>query len=48
MYERLAFGPPEPADPEAYLRAALRYPLRNIGEVAYSSSNYAALDLKRG
>jgi D-alanyl-D-alanine carboxypeptidase len=45
MYERLAFGPPEPADPEAYLQAALRYPLRNFGEVDYSSSNYAALDL---
>lgn len=44
-YERLAFGPPAPADPEAYLRAALRYPLRNFGQVAYSSSNYAALDL---
>jgi D-alanyl-D-alanine carboxypeptidase len=44
-YEKLAFGPPAPSDPEAYLRAALRYPLRNFGEVAYSSSNYAALDL---
>jgi D-alanyl-D-alanine carboxypeptidase len=44
-YERLAFGPPALSDPEAFLRAALRYPLRNFGEVSYSSSNYAALDL---
>jgi D-alanyl-D-alanine carboxypeptidase len=44
-YEQLAFGPPALSDPEAFLRAALRYPLRNFGEVAYSSSNYAALDL---
>jgi D-alanyl-D-alanine carboxypeptidase len=44
-YERLAFGPPAPSDPEAFLQAALRYPLRNFGEVSYSSSNYAALDL---
>ena len=45
MYERLAFGPPALSDPEAFLEAALRYPLRNFGEVSYSSSNYAALDL---
>jgi D-alanyl-D-alanine carboxypeptidase len=45
MYERLAFGPPARSDPEAFLQAALRYPLRNFGEVSYSSSNYAALDL---
>jgi D-alanyl-D-alanine carboxypeptidase len=44
-YEQLAFGPPALSDPEAFLRAALRYPLRNFGEVSYSSSNYAALDL---
>jgi len=44
-YERLAFGPPALSDPEAFLQAALRYPLRNFGEVSYSSSNYAALDL---
>lgn len=44
-YERLAFGPPARSDPEAFLEAALRYPLRNFGEVSYSSSNYAALDL---
>jgi D-alanyl-D-alanine carboxypeptidase len=44
-YERLAFGPPALSDPEASLQAALRYPLRNFGEVSYSSSNYAALDL---
>ncbi len=44
-YERLAFGPPALSDPEAFLDAALRYPLRNFGEVSYSSSNYAALDL---
>jgi D-alanyl-D-alanine carboxypeptidase len=45
MYERLAFGPPALSDPEAFLEAALRYPLRNFGEVSYSSSNYPALDL---
>ena len=45
MYERLAFGPPARSDPEAFLQAALRYPLRDFGEVSYSSSNYAALDL---
>jgi D-alanyl-D-alanine carboxypeptidase len=44
-YERLAFGPPALSDSEAFLQAALRYPLRNFGEVSYSSSNYAALDL---
>jgi D-alanyl-D-alanine carboxypeptidase len=44
-YERLAFGPPALSDPEAFLQAALRYPLRNFGEVSYSSSNYAAIDL---
>jgi D-alanyl-D-alanine carboxypeptidase len=44
-YERRAFGPPALSDPEAFLAAALRYPLRNFGEVSYSSSNYAALDL---
>jgi D-alanyl-D-alanine carboxypeptidase len=44
-YERLAFGPPALSDPEAFLAAALRYPLRNFGEVSYSSSNYAAIDL---
>ena len=44
-YERLAFGPHALGDPEAFLQAALRYPLRNFGEVSYSSSNYAALDL---
>ena len=44
-YEQLAFGPPALSDPEAFLQAALRYPLRNFGEVSYSSSNYAALDL---
>jgi D-alanyl-D-alanine carboxypeptidase len=44
-YERLAFGPPAFSDPEVFLQAALRYPLRNFGEVSYSSSNYAALDL---
>jgi D-alanyl-D-alanine carboxypeptidase len=44
-YERLAFGPPALSDPEAFLQAALRYPLSNFGEVSYSSSNYAALDL---
>lgn len=44
-YERLAFGPPALSDPEAFLRAALQYPLRDFGEVSYSSSNYAALDL---
>jgi D-alanyl-D-alanine carboxypeptidase len=44
-YERLAFGPPALSDPEAFLKAALRYPLRTFGEVSYSSSNYAALDL---
>jgi D-alanyl-D-alanine carboxypeptidase len=44
-YEELAFGPPALADPEKYLAAALRYPLRNFGEVSYSSSNYAAVDL---
>jgi D-alanyl-D-alanine carboxypeptidase len=44
-YERLAFGPPALSDPEVFLQAALRYPLRDFGEVSYSSSNYAALDL---
>jgi D-alanyl-D-alanine carboxypeptidase len=44
-YERLAFGPPALSAPEAFLEAALRYPLRNLGEVSYSSSNYAAIDL---
>jgi len=44
-YEQLAFGPLAPSDPDAFLRAALRYPLRNFGEVSYSSSNYAAVDL---
>jgi D-alanyl-D-alanine carboxypeptidase len=44
-YEQLAFGPPALSDPEAFLEAALRYPLRNFGEVSYSSSNYAAIDL---
>jgi D-alanyl-D-alanine carboxypeptidase len=44
-YERLAFGPPALSDPDAFLQAALRYPLSNFGEVSYSSSNYAALDL---
>jgi D-alanyl-D-alanine carboxypeptidase len=44
-YERLAFVPPARSDPEAFLQAALRYPLRAFGEVSYSSSNYAALDL---
>jgi D-alanyl-D-alanine carboxypeptidase len=44
-YEQLAFGPPALSDPEAFLKAALRYPLRNFGEVSYSSSNYAALDV---
>jgi D-alanyl-D-alanine carboxypeptidase len=44
-YELLAFGPPALSDPEAFLQAALRYPLRDFGEVSYSSSNYAALDL---
>jgi len=44
-YERLAFGPPALSDPQAFLQAALGYPLRNFGEVSYSSSNYAALDL---
>jgi D-alanyl-D-alanine carboxypeptidase len=44
-YERLAFGPPALSDPEAFLQASLRYPLRDFGEVSYSSSNYAALDL---
>src|SRR6266576_2276302 len=44
-YERLAFGPPALSNPEAFLQASLRYPLRNFGEVSYSSSNYAALDL---
>jgi hypothetical protein len=44
-YERLAFGPPALSDPEAFLQAALRYPLRNFGEVSYSSSNYAAVDI---
>src|SRR5581483_5260369 len=39
-YEQLAFGPPALSDPAAYLRAALRYPLRSFGEVSYSSSNY--------
>jgi D-alanyl-D-alanine carboxypeptidase len=44
-YERLAFGPPALSDPEAFLGAALRYPLRSFGEVSYSSSNFAAIDL---
>jgi len=44
-YEQLAFGPPALSDPEAFLKAALRYPLHNFGEVSYSSSNYAALDV---
>jgi D-alanyl-D-alanine carboxypeptidase len=44
-YEKLAFDPPALSDPAAFLQAALRYPLRNFGEVSYSSSNYAALDL---
>jgi len=44
-YEELAFGPPALADPERYLAAALRYPLRRFGSVSYSSSNYAAIDL---
>jgi D-alanyl-D-alanine carboxypeptidase len=44
-YEQLAFGPPALSIPEAFLEAALRYPLRNFGEVSYSSSNYAAIDL---
>jgi D-alanyl-D-alanine carboxypeptidase len=44
-YEQMAFGPPALSDPEAFLQAALRYPLRSFGEVSYSSSNYAALDL---
>ena len=44
-YERLAFGPPTTSDPEAFLQAALRYPLCNFGEVSYSSSNYAVLDV---
>lgn len=44
-YEELAFGPPVLSDPERFLEAALRYPLRNFGERSYSSSNYAAIDL---
>ena len=44
-YEELAFGPPARSDPRRFLEAALRYPLRNFGQVAYSSSNYAAIDL---
>ncbi|HEY8777315.1 MAG TPA: serine hydrolase domain-containing protein [Gaiellaceae bacterium] len=44
-YEQLAFGPPALSEPERFLEAALRYPLRNFGEVSYSSSNYAAIDL---
>ena len=44
-YEELAFGPPALTDPERLLEAALRYPLRNVGELSYSSSNYAAIDL---
>jgi D-alanyl-D-alanine carboxypeptidase len=44
-YEQLAFGPPALSDPAKFLEAALRYPLRNFGEVSYSSSNYAAIDL---
>jgi CubicO group peptidase (beta-lactamase class C family)/ubiquinone/menaquinone biosynthesis C-methylase UbiE len=44
-YEQLAFGPPALSAPETFLEAALRYPLRNFGEVSYSSSNYAAIDL---
>lgn len=44
-YEELAFGPPALSNPKKYLQAALRYPLRNFGEVSYSSSNYAAIDL---
>jgi D-alanyl-D-alanine carboxypeptidase len=44
-YEQLAFRPPALAEPEKFLEAALRYPLRNFGDVSYSSSNYAAIDL---
>lgn len=44
-YEELAFGPPALSDPERFLEAALRYPLRTFGELSYSSSNYAAIDL---
>jgi D-alanyl-D-alanine carboxypeptidase len=44
-YERISFGPPMLFDPEEFLRAALGYPLRRFGEVAYSSSNFAAIDL---
>jgi len=44
-YEELAFGPPALSDPERFLEGALRYPLRNFGELSYSSSNYAAIDL---
>jgi D-alanyl-D-alanine carboxypeptidase len=44
-YDQLAFGPPALSDPETFLEAALRYRLRNFGEVSYSSSNYAAIDL---
>jgi D-alanyl-D-alanine carboxypeptidase len=44
-YERLAFDPPALSTPATFLEAALRYPLRNFGELSYSSSNYAAIDL---
>lgn len=43
-YERISFGPPALSDPEAFLNGVLHYPLKNFGEVSYSSSNYAAVD----
>src|SRR6266496_2990459 len=44
-YEELAFGPPALTDLERFLEAVLKYPLRNFGELSYSSSNYAAVNL---
>lgn len=44
-YERISFGPPALSDPEAFLNGILHYPLKTFGEVSYSSSNYAAVDL---
>lgn len=43
--ERLNFRDRAQGDREELLRVALRYPLRGFGEVAYSNTNYTAIEL---